>query len=62
MMTLFMISIPLMVLAVALAIVPLVLTSHAAERRRKSESTAAIRWDLREEGAASDEEADLLAA
>jgi hypothetical protein len=36
-MTLFMISIPLMVLAVALAVLPLVLMSHADHRRRTAE-------------------------
>ena len=36
-MALFMISIPLMVLAVALAVLPLVLMSHADHRRRTAE-------------------------
>ena len=38
-MTLFMISIPLMVLAVALAVVPLIVVSHADHRRRQAEAT-----------------------
>jgi hypothetical protein len=39
-MALFMISIPLMVLAVALAVLPLVLMSHADHRRRTAETIA----------------------
>jgi hypothetical protein len=38
-MTLFMISIPLMVLAVALAVVPLIVMSCADHRRRQDEAT-----------------------
>ena len=38
-MTLFMISLPLMVLAVALAVVPLIVVSHADHRRRQAEAT-----------------------
>jgi hypothetical protein len=37
-MTLFMISFPLMVLAVALAVLPLILMSHADHRRRATEA------------------------
>jgi hypothetical protein len=37
-MTLFMISIPLMVLAVALAVVPLIVVSRADHRRRQADS------------------------
>ena len=38
-MTLFMISIPLMVLAVALAVVPLIVVSYADHRRRQDDAT-----------------------
>ena len=38
-MTLFMISVPLMVLAVALAVLPLILMSHGDHRRRMAEAT-----------------------
>ena len=38
-MTLFMISIPLMALAVALAVVPLIVASCADHRRRQDEAT-----------------------
>ena len=38
-MTLFMISIPLMVLAVAIAVVPLIVASYADHRRRQSDAT-----------------------
>jgi hypothetical protein len=38
-MTLFIISIPLMVLAVALAAVPLIVASYADHRRRQDEAT-----------------------
>jgi hypothetical protein len=37
-MTLFMISFPLMVLAVTLAVLPLILMSHADHRRRATEA------------------------
>ena len=38
-MTLFMISAPLMVLAVALVVLPLIFMSHADHRRRMAEAT-----------------------
>ena len=38
-MTLFMISIPLMALAVAVAVLPLILMSHADHRRRAEEAS-----------------------
>jgi hypothetical protein len=38
-MTLFMISVPLMALAVALAVLPLIYMSHADHRRRVAEAT-----------------------
>ena len=38
-MTLFMISIPLMVLAVAIAVVPLIVASYADHRRRQCDAT-----------------------
>lgn len=37
-MTLFMVSVPLMVLAVALAVLPLILMSHAEHRDRTAEA------------------------
>ena len=37
-MTLFMISIPLMFLAVAIAVLPLIVTSYADHRRRQAEA------------------------
>jgi hypothetical protein len=37
-MTLFMISVPLMALAVALAVLPLIFMSHADHRRRMAEA------------------------
>jgi hypothetical protein len=38
-MTLFIISIPLMVLAVAIAVVPLIVMSYADHRRRQADAT-----------------------
>ena len=45
-MTLFMISVPLMALAVALAVLPLILMSHSDHRRRMAEATPRSRSDL----------------
>ena len=41
-MALFMITIPLMVLAVALAVLPLILMSHADHRRRTAEAISRL--------------------
>ncbi len=43
-MALFMLSIPLMVLAVALAVLPLILMSHADHRRRKEAAIPRRGW------------------
>ena len=51
-MTLFMISVPLMALAVALAVLPLIFMSHADHRRRMAEVTPRSRNCL--SGAAHD--------
>ena len=45
-MTLFMISIPLMALAAALAVLPLILMSHGDHRRRMAEATVRPRSTL----------------
>ena len=60
-MTLFMISIPLMVLAVALAVVPLIVVSHADHRRRQAEATHR-RNPVPIVGAAVDDESVPMAA
>jgi flagellar basal body-associated protein FliL len=60
-MTLFMISIPLMVLAVALAVVPLIVVSRADHRRRQDEATHR-RDPVPVEPARVDEEAAPMAA
>jgi hypothetical protein len=59
-MTLLMISIPLMVLAVALAVVPLVVMSIADDRRRRAEQPR--RDVVPDEVTALDEEAVPMAA
>jgi hypothetical protein len=61
-MTLFVISIPLMVLAVALAVLPLILMTFADHRSRMTETTSLNRWDPAQEVAAMDDEADPIAA
>jgi hypothetical protein len=61
-MTLFVISIPLMVLAVALAVLPLILMSFSDHRRRTAETTPRNRWGRAQEVAAMDEEAVPIAA
>jgi len=61
-MALFMISIPLMVLAVALAALPLILVSHADHRRRTAETTSRSHGAPSEPIAAVDTEPVPLAA
>jgi hypothetical protein len=45
-MTLFMISVPLMALAIALAVLPLIFMSHADHRRRMAEAIPRNRGHL----------------
>jgi len=47
-MALLMISIPIMVLAVALAVLPLIVMSHSDHRRRKAETSSPNPWTPRE--------------
>jgi hypothetical protein len=61
-MTLFAISIPLMVLAVALAVLPLILMSFADQRSRMADTTSRNRWDPAQKIVAVDEEAGPIAA
>src|SRR5271165_3997927 len=50
-MELFIFSIPLMVLAVGLAVLPLILMSHAESRQRSTEVISRSRWVSNEDGA-----------
>jgi hypothetical protein len=59
-MTILMISIPLMVLAVAIAVVPLVVMSYADHRRRQAESDR--RASVPDEALAVDDRAVPMAA
>lgn len=61
-MALFMISIPLMVVAVALAVLPLILVSHSDHRRRKAETNAGLHCTSSEPVAAVDAESVLVPA
>jgi len=61
-MALLMISIPLMVLAVALAVLPIVLMSHADHRRRTAETISRSRWTPSESVTVVDTESVPLAA
>ena len=61
-MALFIISIPLMVLAVALAVLPLILVSLADHRRRTAETISPRQWTPSERVASVDSEPAPLAA
>ena len=61
-MALLMISIPLMVLAVALAVLPLVLMSHADHRRRTAETISRSHGTPSESVTAVDSQCVPLAA
>jgi hypothetical protein len=60
-MALFMLSLPLMVLAVALAVLPLILMSHADHRRRSAETISRGRWTASEVAADETESVPLAA-